>query len=100
MSIMIRWGYGLVFAVGSTILLPAYAVIGASSKAEERQLTEDFSPQAQYRLATREAHGAYQDALTECRKLKGTERKNCMKEACANLQADLTQTKKNSSVGQ
>lgn len=100
MSITRRCGYGLAFAIGSTVLLPVYAATDTSSKIEEQQLTEDFSPQAQYRLATREAHAAYQDALANCRKQKGTERNNCVKEARANLQGDLAEAKKNRSVGQ
>lgn len=81
---------------GGIAFLPAYA----AADPEARQLTEDFSPQAQYRLATREAQAAYQDAVANCKTMKGADRTACMKEAHTNLQADLANAKKMRSTGQ
>jgi vacuolar-type H+-ATPase subunit H len=67
---------------------------------EAKQMTEDFSPQAQSRLAIREAQAAYQDAVNGCKTMKSAERNNCMKEARSNLQADLANAKKMRSSGQ
>jgi hypothetical protein len=66
----------------------------SASDPEAKQMTEDFGPQAQARLATREAQAAYQDAVSNCKTMKGSARNNCMKEARANLQADLASAKK------
>lgn len=96
MSTLNRCLYAAALAVSGMAFLPAY---GATDP-EARQLTEDFSPQAQYRLATREAQAAYQDAMTNCKTMKGAERNNCMKEARSNLQADLANAKKIRSSGQ
>ncbi|NEX60421.1 hypothetical protein [Noviherbaspirillum galbum] len=68
------------------------------SAVEKRQLSEDFSPQGQYRIATKEAQAAYQDALKECRQ-SGSDRNSCMTEAKRNLQSDLAQAKQNLSSG-
>jgi hypothetical protein len=96
MRTLSRYLYAATFAAGSFAISPAF---GAADP-EARQMTEDFSPQAQYRLATREAQAAYQDAITNCKTMKGADRNNCMKEARTNLQADLANAKKMRSSGQ
>jgi hypothetical protein len=96
MKTLSRYFCAAALAIGSFASLSAF---GAADP-EARQLTEDFSPQAQYRLATREAQAAYQDAITNCKTMKGADRNNCMKEARTNLQADLANAKKMRSSGQ
>lgn len=96
MKTLSRYVYVTALAVGNFAILPVYG----ATDSEAKQLTEDFSPQAQYRLATREAQAAYQDAVTNCKTMKGAERNSCIKEARTNLQADLANAKKMRSSGQ
>lgn len=96
MNTLSRYLYAAALAAGGIVLLPACA----AADSEAKQLSEDFSPQAQYRLATREAQAAYQDAVANCKSMKGTDRSNCIKDARANLQADLANAKKMHSSGQ
>jgi Tfp pilus assembly protein PilP len=81
----------VVLAAAGIVFIPA--AYGASDL-EAKQMTEDFSPQAQARLATREAQAAYQDAVSNCKTMKGADRNSCMKEARANLQTDISNAKK------
>jgi hypothetical protein len=97
MKILSRYLSHLTLAVTSVISLNAWA---ASDPEAAKQMTEDFSPQAQYKLAMREAQAAYQDAVTNCKSMKGVDRTSCMKEARSNLQADLSTAKKARSSGQ
>lgn len=90
MNVLSRYLCTAALTAGAVMLLPAYG----ATDSEAKQMTEDFSPQAQYRLATREAQAAYQDALSNCKTMKGADRSNCMKEARTNLQADLANAKK------
>jgi hypothetical protein len=89
-SVAVVW-----FATG-----PVAIAQNAESKAEQRQMVEDMSPRAQAQLARREAQAAYQDAVAECKKMRGNQRAACMKEARSNLQNDLAQGRQGSGKAQ
>lgn len=79
------------------LLLIGGGAIAAGDKptsSEARQTTEDTTPRAQYSTSKREAQAAYQEALNDCKKVRGTEKTACMKEARTNLQSDLAEAKK------
>lgn len=97
MNILIKTILPLAIVVAA---IPAHAARNSASTAEAKQTTEDTSPQAQYQRSKREAQAAYQEALTSCKKMRGTERNSCMKEAKSNLQGDLAEAKKARSSGQ
>lgn len=61
--------------------------------AEKKQFVQTFTPQAQYKLATRESHAAYSEALKTCQGMSKAERTSCMKEARANLKNDMAYAK-------
>ncbi len=83
------------FVAGCILTLPAvHAAKSAENKAEAQQMTEDMSPQGQYKIAKKEAAAAYQQALSDCKKMSKAERNSCVKEAKSNYQADLAQAKK------
>lgn len=80
-----------------SLLLIAGGAVAAEdklSRAEARQTVEDTTPRAQYNTSKREAQAAYQEALNDCKKMRGTEKTACMKEARGNLQNDLAEAKK------
>lgn len=89
------------FVMGAMLVsLPsAYAARTAEDRAEAQQSKEDVSPQGQYRIAKKEADAAYQEALTNCKKMSKADRTACMKDAKAAHQADLAQAKKEFSSG-
>ena len=79
-------------------MLLACSILSASSaqgtadvmrKAEERQMTEDTSPRAQYNRSVKEANAAYAEAAKECRRMAAGQRASCMREAQSNLKSDL-----------
>ena len=84
---------------GCALTASAHAARGADTKAEARQSTEEMSPQAQYKIAQKEASAAYRDAQADCKKMSKSERTACLKEARSNYQADLSQAKKALSSG-
>lgn len=90
---------GLMMIAGSLSLVSANAATDALRQAEARQLVEDKTPQAQYQTSRKEANAAYQEALVECKKMQGSERSGCMKEARSNLQSDLAEAKRLLSSG-
>lgn len=63
------------------------------TKDPDRWFKEDATAQARYQTSTKEAHAAYREAVKDCRTMKGSERTACVKEANANLQADLAAAK-------
>jgi hypothetical protein len=81
---------------GSLILLgalfyasPVHGQNNAMSQAEARQMQEQFTPQAQYRLSEREARAAYQDAVRDCQQMDRTKRSSCVRDARDLLRQDL-----------
>lgn len=79
-------------AFGGTLAPCVAQDVGTKDPA--RWYAEDATPQARYQTSTKEAHAAYQEALKDCRQMKGPERAACLKEAHANLQTDLTDAKR------
>jgi hypothetical protein len=80
-----------------SLLLIAGSAIATEDKltrAEARQTIEDTTPRAQYNTSQREAQAAYQEALNDCKKMRGAEKTACAKEARTNLQNDLAEAKK------
>jgi hypothetical protein len=71
--------------------LPAEDKVTAS---EARQVIEDTTPQQKYNTAKREVQAAYQEALNDCKKMRGSEKTVCTKEAKESRQNDLTEAKK------
>jgi len=63
-------------------------------KDEARWTTPDTTPQQRYNTALKEATAAYQQALEDCKALKGRERADCIKEAKAGHDQDLAEAKK------
>lgn len=86
--------------ISAALTMPVHAAQDTSSKAEARQSTEDTSPKGQYQTSKKEAEAAYRQALADCKQMRATERKTCMKEAKSNYQADLSEAKKLLSSGQ
>jgi hypothetical protein len=81
---------------------PAFAAQSSSdtmSKAEARQMHEDFSPTAQYNLSKREAYAAYDEALKACKGMRGTDRRSCNKDAQSQLKNDLAYAKQELTEG-
>lgn len=89
------------FVMGTMLVsLPlAYAAGTAEDRVEAQQSREDMSPQGQYKIAKKEADAAYQEALTNCKKMSKADRTACMKDAKAAHQADLAQAKKEFNAG-
>jgi hypothetical protein len=85
----------LVLMATALYAIPVYATNDAMNRAEDRQLTEQFTPDAQYRLSRREAFAAYQEALQGCRQGDKSDR-SCMREANRQLQQDLGDAKQHS----
>ena len=90
----------LVIAAFGGALAPGFAQDAATgaggdvgTKDPDRWYREDATAQARYQTSTKEAHAAYQEALKDCRTMKGAERASCLKEANVNLQADLAAAK-------
>jgi hypothetical protein len=82
----------LVIAAFGGGLAPCFAQ-DAGTKDPDRWFKEDATAQARYQTSTKEAHAGYREALKECQPMKGSERAACLKEAKANLQADLAAAK-------
>lgn len=80
--------------LGSGIVCVSHAANTAPTP-EARQLTEDFSPQAQNERSRREAHAAYGEAAKQCNTLGRSERANCLKNAKSQLQDDLAYAQQN-----
>lgn len=59
-----------------------------------RWYTEDSTAKAQSKTAQKEAGAAYQEALADCRKMRGADAKACMNEARDNYQNDVADAKK------
>jgi hypothetical protein len=59
-----------------------------------RWYVEDSTAKAQSKTAQKEATAAYQEALADCRKMRGAEAKACMKEARDNYRNDTAEAKK------
>lgn len=59
-----------------------------------RWYAEDSTAKAQSKTAQKEAAAAYQEALADCRKMRGAEAKACMKEARDNYRNDTADAKK------
>lgn len=97
MKSMHRQSLGIaLLLIGSLVGLPTPAAIAgmqredqADSSAAARQLREDFSPQAQYRNALREAHAAYGEAMKQCKGMSGSDKTSCINDAKKHLQNDL-----------
>jgi hypothetical protein len=87
-SIFPRLASAMILVVTALYAIPAQAADKAMDQAEARQLTEQFTPQAQYRLSRREAYAAYQEALQGCRQ-NGKADRSCSQEAKRQLQEDL-----------
>jgi hypothetical protein len=84
---------GLAFS----LLLIAGTALAAEDKvtpSEARQVIEDTTPQQKYNTSKREAQAAYQEALNDCNRMRGSEKTACMKEAKENRQNDLAEAKK------
>ncbi|MDB5855857.1 MAG: hypothetical protein JWR22_3898 [Herminiimonas sp.] len=88
-SILPRVASAIILVVTALYAIPAHAADKAMDQAEARQLTEQFTPKAQYRLSRREAYAAYQEALQGCRQ-NGKADRPCTQEAKRQLQEDLT----------
>jgi hypothetical protein len=87
-SIFPRVASAIILVVTALYAIPAHAADKAMDQAEARQLTEQFTPQAQFRLSRREAYAAYQQALQGCRQ-NGKADRSCTQEAKRQLQEDL-----------
>lgn len=85
--------------LGSAFAFPTLAASPATSKAEAAQTTEDFSPQAQYKLSQKEAHAAYRMNVNDCKSMSGKEKTSCMKDAKTQLREDLASAKSQLSTG-
>jgi hypothetical protein len=84
---------GALIVTGAVLYaVPAYAANDAMSRAEARQMTEQFTPQAQYELSRREAYAAYQETLKACHETVKADR-SCTKNAQKQLQQDLADAK-------
>jgi uncharacterized paraquat-inducible protein A len=89
-NILTRLSVGL--ALSAAFLSPVSihaAQNDAMSRAEARQMQEQFTPQAQYRLSEREARAAYQDAMRDCQQMDKTKRAGCMRAAREHMRQDL-----------
>lgn len=64
-----------------------------SSSAAQMAPAQEMSPKEQYRLAVREAHAAYAEAVRLCKSHAGADRSSCMKEARSNRRSDLAYAK-------
>lgn len=79
----------LLLVCGMSSASSAQGTGSAMRKAEERQMTEDTSPRAQYNRSVKEANAAYAEAVGECRRMASRQRASCMQEAKSNLKGDL-----------
>ncbi|MFC3108622.1 hypothetical protein ACFQAT_03675 [Undibacterium arcticum] len=68
--------------------------LSPSDKDPARWYVEDSTARAQVKTSQKEAAAAYQQALAECRKMRGAEAKSCVKEARDNYQSDMADAKK------
>ena len=79
--------------------VPAFAVTnalaadGAPEKDPAQWSTPDVTPQARYQTAKKEADAALQEALTQCRSLRGAEKAACTKDAQATHAAEVAAAK-------
>lgn len=81
------------FAQDSGTGVGTNAEANVGTKDPDRWFKEDATAQARYQTSIKEAQAAYKEALNDCRTMKGSERTACLKEASANLQADLAAAK-------
>ncbi|RJF99154.1 hypothetical protein [Noviherbaspirillum saxi] len=95
-----KYAATMLFATAGISTHAVHAAQDAMSRAEARQTVEDRTPQAQFQTSKREANAAYQEALAECKKMRGTDRNKCMSEAKTNLQNDLAEARKALTSGQ
>lgn len=58
-----------------------------------RWYVEDVTPQARYLTLKKEIGAAYQEALAECKAMRGAEKNSCLKEARATFNADMANAK-------
>lgn len=72
----------------------AFAEATTSAEKDPKQWsTPDATPQDRYETAKKEAAAAYQEALADCRSLRGAEKASCTKEAQAAYNKDLAAAK-------
>lgn len=71
----------------------AFAAEGAPEKDPAQWNTPNATPQARYQTAKKEADAALQEALSQCRSLRGAEKATCTKDAQATYAADLAAAK-------
>ena len=84
-----------------SLLLGAAAVVPAAALAAQdaperdpvRWSTEDTTPQARYRTATKEAGAALREALADCRRSGGRENAACAREARQRFAQDMADAK-------
>lgn len=89
----------LLLACGSLSISSAQGTDSAMRRAEQRQMTEDMSPRAQYNRSVKEAHAAYAEAVKECGRMRSAEKTSCMKEAKTNMQSDLASARSQMGTG-
>jgi hypothetical protein len=70
------------------------ADLSPTAKDPARWYTEDSTAKARSQTAQKEANAAYQQALADCRKMRGAEAKACTKEARDNYRNDMAEAKK------
>ena len=68
--------------------------LSPTAKDPARWYSEDSSAKARSATAQKEANAAYQQALADCRKMRGAEAKSCTKEARDNYRNDMAEAKK------
>lgn len=79
----------LLFFVGNAFVGMADAANDQNLSLDARQMTEDFSPKAQYSRSQREAYAAQAEAIKDCKTLSKSERTDCQKAAKQQLKEDL-----------
>ena len=81
--------------LAALLLLAAATAIAAPEDDRERvwSAPPDSTPQQVYHTATKEAAGAYRDALEECRSLHGADRTKCSHEAKASYDQELAEAR-------
>jgi len=81
--------------VASMSALNAYAGDAEpTAKDVARWDTPDSTPQQRHETAKKEASGAYELALSDCRALSGKEKSDCIREAKMSYEHDLAEAKK------
>ena len=89
----------LLLACGSLSVSAAQGSDRAMRAAEQRQMTEDMSPRAQYNRSVKEAHAAYAEASKECGRMRSRDKTSCMQEAKTNLNNDLAAARSQMGTG-